>query len=369
MKQYRKICITGGHPTPAIAVAETLKSLHPDWKIVWIGRNIALDDSSIPAEEESLVRQQNIRFLGIRAGRSSHPLQIFLGFFQAFGHCLREKPDCIVSFGGYVALPVAAAGWLLQIPIITHEQTHGAGLTNRIIAGMARRICVSFRESMRYFPVKKTILTGLPLRRKLFQPVKKSQLNLDGHMPMLYITGGSTGAVSLNKILFPLIFALVDHWCIVHQTGRVSYEDAIRVKESLGAEKKGRYIVQKFIALDELAWLYAHARIVIARAGANTVGELAALGKVSVLLPLPWSSDQEQQANARWLESSGSAVVLSQQTTTPALLAKALHLVDVNFEIYKRHADQMRALMTHDASVLVAAEIALILEHVRKSPH
>lgn len=352
-----KLCVTGGHATPALAVVDAVRRNRPDWEIVWIGRSFALEGSSIPAEEYQLVREQHIRFLSISAGRLSRPGKIVSGFFQAFRYCMEEKPDCIVSFGGYVALPVAVAGWSLKIPVITHEQTHGFGLANRIIARIARRICISYPESAVYFPREKTVLTGLPLRKKLFHPSKTSSIGVAVSKPVLYVTGGSTGAASLNELLFPVVSQLTEEWSVIHQTGRVSFDHATKVKQALLRENQSRYMIKPYVSEDELAWIYEHASVVIARSGANTVGELAALKKVSIVVPLPWSSYQEQQANAAWLAEAGSAVVVNQRTMTPQLLVEILHRTMRDGARYQKNADSFSLHIPRDADMRVAKEI------------
>ena len=370
------LCITGGHATPALAVVEAVRQNHPDWEIVWIGRRFALEGTSLPAEEYRLVTSKHIRFLPLVAGRLARIFnaqavvslaKIPFGFFQAFWYCVREKPDCIVSFGGYVALPVAVAGWLLGIPVITNEQTRVPGVANRIIGLIARRVCVSFPESKVFFPKEKTVETGLPLRKKLFHPSKTNSVSIEADTPLLYVTGGSTGAVSIKELLFPMVDLLTNEWSVVHQTGRVSFDHAVAVRQALPKVRQRRYMIKPYVSEDELAWMYAHARVVIARAGANTVGELAALGKVSVLIPLPWSSYQEQQANAKWLEQAGSAVVLDQRKMTSQILVETLHQVMRDFVHYQNNADRFCSHMPRDADARVAEEIEKVIGSCTKN--
>ncbi|MEK7119672.1 MAG: UDP-N-acetylglucosamine--N-acetylmuramyl-(pentapeptide) pyrophosphoryl-undecaprenol N-acetylglucosamine transferase [Patescibacteria group bacterium] len=360
------LCITGGHATPAIAVADEVKRRHPDWEIVWIGRHTALEGSRFLSEEFSLVTERDIRFLPLTAGRLTRVwhvqtlvslAKIPYGFFQAFRYCAREKFDCIVSFGGYIALPVAVAGWLLGIPVITHEQTRIPGFANRIIGFIAQRICINFAESATFFAMRKTVEIGLPLRKKLFHPSKTNSIGVAVNKPVLYVTGGSTGAVSLNELLFSIVGQLTKDWSIIHQTGHVSFDYAIKTKQALPKERQSRYLIKPYVSEDELSWIYAHARMVIARAGANTVGELAALGKVSVLIPLPWSSYQEQQMNAEWLVEAGSAVVLDQKKITPQLFIEIVRQMTKDFDNYQNNADCFSSKIPRDADKRMVKEI------------
>lgn len=364
------LCITGGHATPALAVAEEAKRRHGDWKIIWIGRTFALEGVSVVAEEYHLVTEKGFRFLPLYAGRLTRAfavqtvvsiLKIPFGFLQALWYCVREKPDCIMSFGGYVALPVAVAGWLLRIPVITHEQTRVSGIANRIIGLLARRVCVSFSESKAFFPKEKTVVTGLPLRNTLFRASTVAPMDIEEDTPLLYVTGGSTGAVSLNTVLFPIVDQLTKNWVIIHQTGNVSFGDAVGVRQAIPKTRQSRYIIKPYVSEDELAWIYRRARLVVGRSGANTVGELGALAKVSVLVPLPWSSNQEQQANAQWLESAGSAIVLNQRTVTSQSLLHVINHCMRHIDRYQKNADRLSLHISHNADERVVDEIEKVI--------
>lgn len=364
------VCITGGHATPALAVADEVRRRHGDWKILWIGRKFALEGESIVAEEYHLVTEKGLQFLPLYAGRLTRAftvqtvvsiLKIPFGFLQALWYCVREKPNCIMSFGGYVALPVAVAGWFLGIPVITHEQTRVSGIANRIIGLLARRVCVTFLESKAFFPKEKTVITGLPIRNTLFHASAVDPIGIEEDAPLLYVTGGSTGAVSLNTALFPLIDQLTKDWVIIHQTGRVSFGHAAQIRQALPKARQTRYVIRSYVSENELAWIYSRARLVVGRSGANTIGELAALAKVGVLVPLPWSSNQEQQANAQWLESEGSAVVLDQRNATPQSFLHAIKHSMRDIDRYQANADRLSRHIPHDADGKVVDEIEKVI--------
>lgn len=295
-KDFKKICITGGHITPALAVVDAIKQKHKNWELVLIGRN---------ERERVLAQEYAVRFFLTSASRLSSFLGVVRGFFQAFSFCKKEQPDIIVSFGGYVSLPFCIAGWLFGIPIIIHEQTRIPGTANRIIAMFARTVCVTFEETLRNFPTYKTVFTGLPLRQQIRSPQKHSPFSILENLPLLYITGGSTGAVSMNELVFPILNSLLKNYTVVHQTGIQSLP---RAKEFTNKQ----YIARDFFDVQSVSWLFAHARVVVARAGANTVIELALAKKQAILVPLPWSARGEQQENARWLKSLGLAKIVDQ---------------------------------------------------------
>ncbi len=328
----KKIFITGGHITPAIAIIEELGT-RADIDIVFIGRKYALEGDTLPSAEYELITAKHIRFLVITTGRLQRSftgqtilslLKIPVGFVQSFIYCLRERPALVVSFGGYIALPVAVAAWVLRIPVITHEQTLVAGLANKLIARVAQRVCVTFKETLEHFPKGKAVYTGLPLRIELFSRAPKAPYDINDTYPLLYITGGATGAQSLNRLVFPVIAKLLKTFTVVHQVGSSSLKEAQNIHELLPIADQKRYIVKSYIPLSELSWILAHAKIVAGRSGANTVVELAALGKVAIFIPLPWSAGNEQYRNALWLAQHGAAMVVEQKTLTPQLFGDSI---------------------------------------------
>lgn len=318
----KTIFIAGGHLTPALAVIEEIQRRNIPWDIVFVGRKLALEGEKAPSVEYQEIHRMGIPFLPLTTGRLTRTLtplsfwswfKIPVGFVQAFYYVLFKRPALIVSFGGYVALPVAVAAACLGIPVVTHEQTAVMGLANRIIGHFSRKIFLSFPKKSS----TKHILTGLPIRSALFHPPQRPSFSVSPVLPLLYITGGSTGAVSLNERVFPIMGRLVSEWVVIHQTGQRSLPSAASVRDNLPADRKGRYLVAPYFSVSDVAWIYHHAAMVISRAGANTVGELAALGKVAMLIPLPWSGGNEQMNNAKFLEVAGSAMVISQNQATP----------------------------------------------------
>jgi UDP-N-acetylglucosamine--N-acetylmuramyl-(pentapeptide) pyrophosphoryl-undecaprenol N-acetylglucosamine transferase len=275
---------------------------------------------------------------------------------------VRDRPSLIVSFGGYVALPPAIAGWLCRIPVITHEQTLVAGLANRIIARIAKRVCVTFPETMNHFPKGKAVYTGLPMREGLFKPPKKAPFALDlPQYPLMYVTGGATGSQSLNRLFYPILHSLLRRYTIVHQVGDTSLTEATNIQEALPIECKKRYIVVSYTRLPQLSWILAHASLVVGRSGANTVMELAALAKVALLVPLPWSGNGEQQKNASWLVRNGAAAVLVQHGLTPRHLEQKIDAVWANITSLQSQADFFASRIPRDGTKRMITEIEHIL--------
>lgn len=362
------IVITGGHITPALAVIEALED---EVSIVFFGRKYSMEGSRILSIEYRLIVKKGIRFISITTGRLQRYmswqtipslLKIPVGCIQAIWYCRRARPSLIVSFGGYVGLPVAIAGWVCRIPVITHEQTLIAGLTNRIIARIAKRVCVTFPETVGHFPKGKAVITGLPMREGLFTPPNKSPFALDTKQyPLIYVTGGGTGAQSLNRLLFHVLPALLKRYTIIHQVGDTSLSEAHKIRATLPSEYQDRYIVQSYISVSTLSWVLAHAALVVGRSGANIVMELAALGKVALFVPLPWSAGGEQQENAAWLARHGGAVALIQRELTPQLLKETIEAISKNPESLQKRADAFAGQIPRDGTVRFVRQIEHIL--------
>jgi UDP-N-acetylglucosamine--N-acetylmuramyl-(pentapeptide) pyrophosphoryl-undecaprenol N-acetylglucosamine transferase len=370
MKNKRTIALTGGHITPALALIEALQE-RDDISMVFIGRKHAMEGSRTLSFEYQLVREKGIRFVSITAGRLQRYiswqtilsiLKIPIGYVQAFIYCLRKRPSLIVSFGGYVALPPAIAGWLCRIPVITHEQTLVAGLSNKIIARIAKRVCVTFPETLTQLPKGKAVYTGLPMREGLFTPPKRAPIALDlKQYPLIYVTGGGTGAQSLNRLLFPILPALLRHHSIIHQVGDTSLTQAQTIRAALPSGYRDRYIVRSYIPTTTLSWVLSHAALVLGRSGANTVMELAAVAKVAVLVPLPWSAGREQQENAAWLARNGGAVVLKQPELTPQILENTIEATWANLKSFQQRADACASRIPRDGTKRFVREIEHIL--------
>lgn len=353
------ICVTGGHLTPALAVIEEIQRIHPGWQMVFIGRRKAFEGTAMRSEEERLVRALGIPFHGLTTGRFQRSwspftllslLKIPFGIASAFLWLVRYRPSIILSFGGYIALPVVLAGKLLNITTITHEQTTDLGLSNRIIARVAKRVLLA-RD------------VGVPLRHALFFSLEKyhSTLLPDTEFPVLYITGGSTGAQSLNALIYPLLPALSKSFQIIHQVGALDLQRARRARDGIAPEDQNRYVPVSYIDVRELSWIYHHASLLVGRSGANTAAEVAALGVPAIFIPLPWAAGDEQKNNALSLVVKGMAVMLDQKTLTGEILAAQINSMMKSIRIYKKNAVEVAKHYPRDAGERV---VKAIEEHI-----
>lgn len=347
---YMKLFITGGHLTPALAVIDEIKLKYPSWEIVFIGRKYAMEGDRKVSEEYRVIEYKKIRFLPITTGRLTRYISITtvasliklpIGFMQAIYYCLFQRPRVIASFGGYIALPIVIAGWLFRIPIITHEQTSVPGLANRIISLFASSICVNSSAIAHVFPKKKTVVTGMIFRKSLFAPLHSHVFSLPVNVPVLYITGGTTGSLSVNKLLYPIIQKLLAKYTIIHQAGQRSLARALQIRDKLSAKEGSRYIVMPYLDEEKHVWAMQNAHIVIGRSGANIVAEVEALGKVALFIPLPWSSYNEQFMNAKRLADAGSSIILEQKNASPQKILHMIAVIENQFTSFESHAQSI----------------------------
>ncbi|MFH0749797.1 MAG: glycosyltransferase [Candidatus Gottesmanbacteria bacterium] len=329
----KTLCITGGHLTPALAVIEEIQEQKKPWNILFVGREHTSQGNKKISDEKRIIENLHIPFISITAGRLqrqvslSSIIELFMvpiGCMQACLFCLKYRPDCILSFGGYIGLPMSIAGWLFGIPTVIHEQTHALGLANRIASQLAASILLTFPDTKSISKECHTAVIGLPIRKAFFNPKKHPSFAIFADKPILYITGGTTGAVSLNDLIFPSIHTLVSSCVVVHQTGQVSYEKALEVKKQLKKEDQKRYIPFSYIESEDVAWIMHHMTLLVGRSGANTTMETAALQKPAVFVPLPWAGSDEQKQNAQWYAKTGHVTIVDQRTTTQEILLETI---------------------------------------------
>ncbi|MEO6728382.1 MAG: UDP-N-acetylglucosamine--N-acetylmuramyl-(pentapeptide) pyrophosphoryl-undecaprenol N-acetylglucosamine transferase [Candidatus Dojkabacteria bacterium] len=329
-KKSDLILVTGGHATPALAVISELKK-RGYTNFLWVGHKYNQQGNKEVSPEFKLVEEVGIKFLDLKTGKINRKwnLQNFLpsigslfmisyGLIQSKLILLRNRPRIIVSFGGYLAVPIVFVAWLLRVKIITHEQTIVTGLANKVISKFANKVCISWENSKQFFPERKTVFTGNPIRREVFK-IESDELikDLDPKKPTIYVTGGNQGAHEINKRIFEYLPNLLQECNIIHQTGNSSatndYQTALDLKKDLTGELNIRYKPVDYVTAAQIGSVFNKADVVFARSGANTVSELLALGKLSILMPIPWTSGDEQTMNARILEETGLGFIIVQK--------------------------------------------------------
>ena len=355
MKKNRRIVITGGHHTCALAIARGLKK--EGYEIIWFGHKHTMrGEPSISAEYKE-VTKEGFDFVNLKTGKfykNYHPLEqirTIFGFLQAFYHLIRLRPVLIVSFGGYLAVPVVLIGWFLRIPSVAHEQTTSVGLANRIISSFVNRIFITWPSSKKFFPSKKTELIGLPLRKSILQARKRRFFN--NQLPVIFITGGKQGAHMINKIIEQILPDLLENFNLIHQAGGiVKTGDLKRLKEKkelLPSYLKERYYLKDYFFGKEQGEAFKAADLVISRAGANTVYELAVLGKPAILIPISWSVNNEQTKNAEILQKYGLAEILPENQLSGERLLTTTQKFFLAQKDYLKAKTRVQKLIYQDA--------------------
>ncbi len=319
---YMKILITGAHFTPAVAVIEELKK----WDgvdIVYVGRNRTMEGDKSQSVESSELPGMGVKFISIITGRLQRVFTIYtipsllklpIGFIQALYIILSEKPDIILSFGGYVAVPLVIMGWLWSIPIIIHEQTLVSGLANKICALFADKICLGFSEND-FSKKDNAVITGNPIRSEILHPEgnldssygKLLKAAQNGKIPVVLITGGNQGSHVLNLAVEAVLEKLTRIACVMHVSGENKFGDFERLEKI----QNNHYLVEKWVG-KEWGLLLSKIDLVVTRGGINSLSEIAVLGKPALIVPIPYLTQNEQGRNAEYFEKLGLAKVLPQ---------------------------------------------------------
>lgn len=363
-----RIVIIGGHLSPALSIVEKLSKTD---KILFIGRKYVFEGDKAVSLEYKTILSLKIPFVDLLTGRLQRKFTRYAipslfklpyGFCQSFFTLINFKPDVVLSFGGYLSFPVVFSAFLLRIPVVLHEQTLEAGLANKILSVFAKKICISWETSGKFFPKEKIVLTGNPIRK--FQiPNFKFQIKDDS--PTIYITGGSSGSHFINVLIEGNLMKILEKFNIIHQTGEsFQYDDFStleKIKASLPRKLQERYTLTKFVDPSFVGSILKKADIVVSRAGINTITELIFFGVPSLLIPLPFSQRQEQLKNALFLKTKGCAEIFEQKEDKNVFLSKLFDIYN-NISKYRDNLRKISSFINSDA----AKKIIEVLEYVKK---
>lgn len=328
----KRIILTGGgtagHVTPNIALLPRLKELQYD--IHYIG--------SYHGIEKELIEQFGIPYHGISTGKLrrylsvrnfTDPFRVMKGLGEAKNLIKILKPDVIFSKGGFVSVPVVAAGRRRHIPTIIHESDMTPGLANKLSFPSATKICCNFPETLSLLPQGKAVLTGSPIRQELLSGDKykaRDFLNFHSDKPVIMIIGGSLGSVTVNEAVRGILPELLKSYQVIHLCGSGKIDESLQGLEG--------YAQFEYIK-EELRHLFALTDIVISRAGANAICELLALHKPNLLIPLSSGASRgDQILNARSFERQGFSVVLEEEELSKEVLLHTINALYENKDAY-----------------------------------
>jgi len=366
--------ISGGHLTPALATIEYLRKAHPEVRIVFVGREYSQEKEEQLAREREVCEELGIPFYAIDAPkvhraawwRNVGEIPKWIPALYDSSKILREEHvDLFLSFGGYVAVPVAAVAKLLRKKVVTHEQTSSSGLANKLIAWFADAVAISHEVSLRHFPAHKTLITGNPLREKVLRTYKRQPSWIPKESkPLLYITGGSQGSQVINNSVAQKLDELTQKFTVIHSCGQSTNHRYLRFLEEetlkLPPKQQEHYLVREWIEEQELSWILQNAVLAISRSGANTTLEFTLHALPAIFIPLPFAHNDEQTKNAETLVEAGAALLLEQKDLTPdSLWEKVQEASRQRGYMHKRAQKLQSVLITNGAENL--AELCLSL--------
>jgi UDP-N-acetylglucosamine--N-acetylmuramyl-(pentapeptide) pyrophosphoryl-undecaprenol N-acetylglucosamine transferase len=344
---------TGGHIFPGLAVGKELLKRHPASEVLFVTGDRKIEGDIL---KDAGIRRVSITVEGIKGRGLIKTLRaaakLPYGFFQSISIIKRFSPDMVLGVGGYSAGPVCLAAWMMGVRTAIHEQNSYPGVTNRLLSRVADRVFVSFRGSGQYFPKGKVRVTGNPIREPFLNRAKGPEERSKRFT--ILVTGGSQGASAINSVFIAALKMIKEKGLdpmIIHQTGQAGFENVVRAYRDNGLEGDIKPFIQDMPAS------YGKADIVIGRAGAGTIFELAALGKPSILIPYPQAADDHQTSNARMLSDAGGARMIPQDELDPDRLAGVLIGFMEDKVALEKMAEQARKAARPDAAKDIVDQI------------
>jgi UDP-N-acetylglucosamine--N-acetylmuramyl-(pentapeptide) pyrophosphoryl-undecaprenol N-acetylglucosamine transferase len=367
LQRHKRIIIsgggTGGHIFPAISIANALRRIDPQTDILFVGAEGRMEMEKIPAAGYPIVG------LPVAGLRRSLSIQNFAVLFKLLRSLNKAKkvikdfmPDVVVGVGGYASGPVLRQAGRMGIPTLIQEQNSYAGITNKLLARRAQKICVAYDGMEKYFPQEKIIKTGNPVRQNFdnLDSLREEALkffNLNKEFPVVLVLGGSLGAGTINNSLSEKINLLRDSECQwLWQTGKFYYE---KVKAIVPASAEGNISLHGFINRMDLA--YSAADIIISRAGAGTISELCLVGKPVILIPSPNVAEDHQTKNAEALSKHNAAMMISDFDAASMLVIEAVKLIS-DKERRQMFSGNIKKMADRDADIRIAEEVLKLAE-------
>ncbi len=316
---------TGGHLFPGIAVAEELKRREDAAEVIFVGTEHGIEASIVPREGYSIRYLKSEGVVGkslmkkIMAG-----IRTIISVYDSRALLKQLMPDAVIGLGGYASFGPVLAASMMSIPTVIMEQNSVPGLANRILGKLADMICLTYHESLSFFPKNKAYLTGNPVRQRILTASRDSAYELFGLERgkfTVFVFGGSSGARKINSAVcgsFSFINDMREKIQFLHQTGKTDY-DAVRE-----TYRKWGFTGTVTAFIHQMAEAYAVADLVVSRAGATTLAELTAVGRAAILIPYPYAAGNHQELNAQRLAEMGAARVILDHELDPETLARGI---------------------------------------------
>ena len=349
---------TGGHIFPAIAIANQLMKMNSGNEILFVGANGRMEMEKVPAAGYKI---EGLNISGIQRRLS---LQNFLLPFKVIQSILKAKkiirkfnPDVVVGFGGYASGPVLFAAGKMGIPTLIQEQNSFAGVTNRLLSKRAQKICVAYDGMDKYFPIEKIILTGNPVREEMVRIEGKREaamkfFGLEEGKKTILVIGGSLGAGTINRSIAAAIKKFAGGSIqLIWQTGKAFYPQSVKVVEEYGSSG-----IKSFDFIQRMDYAFAAADVVISRAGASSVSELALVCASSILVPSPNVAEDHQTKNAMALVNNRAALLVKDADAEQLLIETAFVLINDKRK-QEELSENIRRMALPDAAQFIANEV------------
>ncbi len=354
---------TGGHVYPAIAIANSFTERFQDAEVLFVGAQGKMEMQKVP---EAGYEIEGLWISGLQRRLTldnlSFPLKLLSSLRRSRQIVKRFKPDAVVGVGGYASGPLLKSATRKNIPAVLQEQNSYAGLTNKILAKKASKICVAYPNMDQFFPADKVVMTGNPVRKDIVDLKGKKEIGikhfgLDENKPTLLVIGGSLGARTLNDSLIAGIEKLVEAGVqVIWQCGRFYFEE---MKTKLGAISNSQGIhLMEFVREMDLA--YAAADVVISRAGALSVSELSIAQKPTIFVPSPNVAEDHQTKNAKALVDNAAAELVKDVEAREVLIDRAIQLIN-NQALQKDLSENIKALAKPNAAEEIVDEIVKLI--------
>ncbi len=348
---------TGGHIFPAISIANALREADQNIDILFVGSLYKLEMDKVPDAGYEII---GLPITGFQRKISLKIFKFFTNLWKSMkisGKIIKDfKPDAAVGVGGYASGPILRAALRKNIPVLLQEQNSYAGVTNRILAKSASRICVAYEGMEKFFPADKIILTGNPVRKDIInkEATKDKALKhfgLEAGKQTILILGGSLGSRTINESVSGWLNEVPADVQLLWQSGKLYYEE---MKSRLEASGKKNIVLKEFIKEMDLA--FCAADVIISRAGAGTISELAIVGKPVILVPSPNVAEDHQTMNALSLVRKDAAILVKDADAPAMLMKRVLDLVNNTGERNKI-AGNLKSLAIPDSAKRIAEEI------------
>lgn len=355
---------TGGHIFPAIAIADALKRRYPQAEILFIGAENRMEMDRVPKAGYPI---EGLWISGFKRELSldnlSFPFKLISSMMKARKILKRFKPDIVVGVGGFASGPTMKTAASMNIPIVIQEQNSFPGITNKLVAKKAAKICVAYDNMDKWFPEDRIVLTGNPLRNNIVpmndrrdEAVRYFGLNPDKKMVLL--VGGSQGALGINKGISAQLASFNNNdYQLIWQTGNHYYDKALQEVKEHGLDDR----IKCTVFIDRMDLAYAAADVVISRAGAMSISELSLLNKAVVFVPLPTAAEDHQTKNAMRLVDADAALMVRNDATEKELLPTVFGLLE-DEERQKVMKDNIAKFAKPNAADDIVDQIEIILK-------